>query len=186
MVDNDFHIQKEGNLFLGQPRNIIYIWRTGGIAQAVDMGNLNKINFNGYNVNPGDLYPEDTDSNDEINEQDRVVIGSTDPKFYGGFSSDFTWKGVTLNAVFTYSYGAKKISPFYDVAITSLGNYYASSMDLLDRWSPENTGAAFPRPIAGVSYTHYQANQTDLSVQNASFLRLSTLTLAYTFSSYNN
>ena len=74
-------------------RNTIYIWKTGGIAQEIDMDRLNKINWNGYNVNPGDLYPLDYDNNGQIDQNDRVVIGSTDPKFYGGFSTDFSWKG---------------------------------------------------------------------------------------------
>lgn len=54
------------------------------------MDRLNKINWNGYNVNPGDLYPLDYDNNGQIDQNDRVVIGSTDPKFYGGFSTDFS------------------------------------------------------------------------------------------------
>lgn len=179
-VDGDRNIEKEGNLFLGESRNTIYIWRTGGIAQAVDMDRLNQIDFNGYVVNPGDLYPEDVNGDKVIDQNDRVVIGSTDPKFYGGFATDFSWKGISLNAVFNYSYGARKLSPYYEGLITSSGNSSAS-VDLLDRWTPENTGAKFPRPVTGFDYNKYSASQMDFSVQKASFLRLSTLTLAYTF-----
>ncbi len=180
-VDGDRNIQKEGNLFLGKSRNTIYIWRTGGIAQATDLDRLSKINFNGYNVGAGDLYPLDVDDNKSIDEKDRVVIGSSDPKFYGGFSTDFSWKGLSLNAVFNYSYGAKKLSPYYEGLITSVGNSSAS-VDLLDRWTPENTDAKYSRVLTGFDYNHYSASQMDFSVQNASFLRLSTLTLSYNFS----
>jgi TonB-linked SusC/RagA family outer membrane protein len=179
-VDGDRNIQKEGNLFLGESRNTLYIWQTGGIAQAVDMDRLNGINWNGYNVNPGDLYPLDVNDDKQIDQNDRVVVGSTDPKFYGGFSSDFSWKGLSLNAVFSYSYGAKKLSPWYESLIGSAGSSVAST-DLLDRWTPENTDAKFPRALAGFDYNHYNASQMDFSVQKASFLRLSALTLAYTF-----
>ena len=144
------------------------------------MDRLNKINWNGYNVNPGDLYPLDYDNNGQIDQNDRVVIGSTDPKFYGGFSTDFSWKGLSLNAVFSYSYGAKKLSPWYETLIGSTGSGVAST-DLLDRWTPENTDAEFPRVLAGFDYNHYGASSMDFSVQKASFLRLSALTLAYTF-----
>lgn len=179
-VDNDRNIQKEGNLFIGESRNTLYMWRTGGIAQAVDMETLNKMNWNGYNVNPGDLYPMDSHKDGQIDQNDRVVIGSTDPKFYGGFSTDFTWKGIALNAVFNYSYGAKKLSPWYESLIGSTGTGVAST-DLLDRWTPENPDAAFPRVLAGFDYRHYGAGDMDFSVQKASFLRLSALTLSYTF-----
>jgi hypothetical protein len=178
--DGNRVIQNQGNLFLGQSRNTLYMWRTGGIAQVEDMEWLNTINWNGFNVNPGDLYPVDVNGDGEINQHDRVVIGSTDPKFYGGFSSDFSWKGFSLNAVFSYSYGAKRLSPWYTSLITSRGLSVAS-VDLLDRWTPENTNAKFPRVVAGFDYNHYNASQMDFSVQDASFLRLSALTLAYTF-----
>lgn len=179
-VDADRNIQKEGNLFLGESRNTIYIWRTGGIAQAVDLDRLSKIDFNGYHVGAGDLYPLDVNDDKVIDENDRVVIGSTDPKFYGGFATDFSWKGISLNAVFNYSYGARKLSPYYEGLITSVGNS-AASVDLLDRWTTDNTTAKFPRPVTGFDYNHYSASSMDFSVQKASFLRLSTLTLAYTF-----
>lgn len=179
-VDGDRNIQKEGNLFVGESRNTIYIWKTGGIAQAIDMERLKKINWNGYNVNPGDLYPLDVNDDKQIDQNDRVVVGSSDPKFYGGFSTDLTWKGLSLNAVFSYSYGAKKLSPWYESLIGSTGLGVAST-DLLDRWTPENTDAKFPRVVEGFDYNRYKAHQMDFSVQKASFLRLSALTLSYTF-----
>jgi len=184
--DADRNIPKEGNLFLGESRNTIYIWRTGGIAQVVDMEELNKMDWSGRQVNPGDLYPMDVHKDGKIDEKDLVIIGSTDPKFYGGFATDVTYKGITLNAVFNYSYGAKKLSPYYETLINSKGRGIAS-VDLVDRWSPENTGARFPRPIdndptdtSSLPYTTFSASQMDHSVQSASYLRLSTLTLAYT------
>lgn len=182
-VDNDRNIQNEGNLFLGESRNTLYMWKTGGIAQVADMSRLNQINWNGYNVNPGDLYVEDVNEDGEIDQDDRVVIGSTDPKFYGGFSTDFSYKGFALNAVFSYSYGAKKLSPWYTSLITSTGKSMAS-VDLADRWSESNTGAEFPRVIEkveGTDYNRYTADQMDFCVQKASFLRLSALTFSYTF-----
>lgn len=189
--DDDRNLQKEGNLFVGQPRNGIYIWKTGGIAQEEDMERLKDIDWSGRQVNPGDLYPQDISGIDgvpdgKIDDYDRVFIKS-DPKFYGGFSSDFTYKGISLNAVFTYSYGGKKLSSLYESMTGSTGRGLAST-DLLDRWTTENTGAKYPRPIAndplsGKSYNTFSASQMDHSIQNASYLRLSTLTLAYTLPS---
>ncbi|MDR0700046.1 MAG: TonB-dependent receptor [Tannerella sp.] len=188
--DGDRNLQKEGNLFIGESRNTIYIWKTGGIAQEADMERLRQTDWSGRSVNPGDLYPLDVSGADgtpdgKIDDYDRVIVGSTDPKFYGGFATDLTYKGITLNAVFNYSYGAKKLSYIYETMIGSTGKSLAS-VDLLDRWSPENTGAAFPRPMLDDpsddrNYNTFSAGNMDHSVQKASFLRLSTLTLAYTF-----
>ena len=186
-IDDNRNMQKEGNLFLGESRNTIYIWRTGGIAQVIDMDRLKNIDFSGRQVNPGDLYPLDVNDDKVIDDKDRVIVVSPDPKFYGGFSTDLSYKGITLNAVFNYSYGAKKLSPYYESLITSRGTGVAS-VDLVDRWSPENTDAKFPRPIYNdptdtetMYYNTFSASQMDFSVQNASYLRLSTLSLAYTF-----
>lgn len=189
--NGDHNLEKEGNLFIGESRNTIYIWKTGGIAQAGDMDRLNQIDWQGKNVNPGDLYPLDVSGPDGVpdgkidDEYDRVVVGSTDPKFYGGFSTDLSYKGLSLNLVFNYSYGAKKLSSLYETMIGSTGSSLAS-VDLLDRWTPENTDAKFPRPMyqdgndPAPSYNTFSGSQMDFSVQKASFLRLSTMTLSYT------
>jgi TonB-linked SusC/RagA family outer membrane protein len=176
-------MQKTGNLFLGESRNAIYILKTGGIAQESDMSRLNQIDWNGRTVNPGDLYPQDINGDKKITDMDdRVIVGSSDPKFYGGFSTDLSYKGITLNAVFNYSYGANVLSYMYESLATSNGRGPAS-VDLLDRWTPANTGAEYPRPILnepGVNYNTYSLSSMDRSVQDGSFLRLSVLTLAYT------
>ena len=58
-------------MFLGEPRNTIYIWKTGGIAQVVDMEHLKNIDFSGRQVNPGDLYPLDINDDKVIDDKDR-------------------------------------------------------------------------------------------------------------------
>ncbi|NDW08578.1 TonB-dependent receptor [Dysgonomonas sp. 520] len=185
--DNDRNLQKEGNLFTGKSRNTIYIWKTGGIAQEADMERFKDMDWAGRQVNPGDLYPQDISGpngvpDGKMDDYDRILIDA-DPDFYGGFATDFTYKGISLNAVFTYSYGAKKLSYIYESMIGSNGKGLASK-DLLDRWTPENTGAKFPRPILndpkGSNYSVFSASDMNHSVQSASYLRLSTLTLAYT------
>lgn len=193
--DGDRNLQKEGNLFVGQSRNTIFIWRTGGIAQEGDMDALSQIDWAGRSVNPGDLYPLDIAGPDGSgpdgiidNLDDRVIVGSPDPKFYGGFATDLTYKGISLNAVFNYSYGAKKLSYIYESMTGSTGKGLAST-ELLDRWSTDNTDAKYPRPIindpadTSPSYNTFSASNMDRSIQDASYLRLSTLTLSYTLPS---
>lgn len=184
-IDADRNLQKEGNLFIGKSRNTIYIWKTGGIAQISDMTRLSLIDFAGRQVNPGDIYPLDYNDDKVIDEKDRIIVGSPDPKFYGGFATDLSYKGISLNAVFNYSYGSKKLSSYYESLIGSTGRSIAS-VDLVDRWTSENTDAKFPRPIYNdpndtqtMSYNTFSPNQMDFSVQDASYLRLSTLTLSY-------
>lgn len=179
---------REGNIFLGQPLHTIYTLKTGGIANENNRSQWENLNYNGHTVQLGDLFPQDLSGpqgtpDGVINDYDRTIVGRTDPNWYGGFSSDVTYKGFTLNAVFNYQLGVKKISGWYESLITSYGLSQAST-DLLDRWSVDNTSAQFPRVVTNTSsYNGYKASDMDFSIQNAAFLRLSTLSLSYNFGS---
>jgi TonB-linked SusC/RagA family outer membrane protein len=169
-------IQREGNLFLNESLNSIYVYRFDRIAQESDMGFVSSLDLGGRIVRPGDILPKDIDENGVINDDDRVVVGTRDPKFYGGFASDLTYKNFSLNAVFTYNYGSKRISNLYENYMNGSGMSAAHS-DMLNRWTPTNTNTNVPRAYNGGG--RYGIRDVDLGVQDASFLRLSALTIAY-------
>ena len=176
-------IQREGNIFLGQSLHTIYTLQSGGIAQESNRAEWENLNYNGKTVSLGDLFARDISGpagkpDGIVDQYDRTIVAKTDPKFYGGFSTNLSYKAFSLNAMFTYSYGAKKISSYYEGLINSIGESMAS-VDLLDRWTPENTNTDIPRVIANTSYNRYNPSDLDHSIQDASFLRLSALTLSY-------
>ena len=170
-------IQRTGNLFVGESINNIYAYKFQKIAQASDTAKLSGINFGGRTVHPGDIVPEDRDGNKIINDADRYVVGKTDPNFYGGFGSDVTYKGIGLTVFFNYSSGLKRLSYLYEAGVSSTGMSVAST-DMLNRWTPEHTNTNIPRAVYGISRFGY--GDVDLGVQNASFLRMSVLSLSYT------
>jgi TonB-linked SusC/RagA family outer membrane protein len=176
-------IEREDNVFLGQPLHGIYTLVSGGIAQESNRREWEGLNYNGKTVSLGDLFAKDISGPNGtpdgiVDSYDRTVVARTDPKFYGGFSTNINYKAFALNANFTYSYGAKKISSYYEGIINSVGESMASA-DLLNRWTPENTNTNIPRVIANTSYNRYNPSDLDYAIQNASFLRLSALTLSY-------
>jgi TonB-linked SusC/RagA family outer membrane protein len=171
-------IQPTGNLFLGEPVNSIYLYKFKKIAQQSDMDAIKNIDFGGRTIHPGDIIPEDLDGNNIIDDNDRAVVGTLDPKYYGGFGTTLSYKGWGFNAFFNYSYGAKRISYLYNSLVSSAG-MSAASEDLLNRWTPQNTNTLIPRVAYGES--EYSYGNVDLGVQDASFLRLSTCTFSYTF-----
>lgn len=178
-------IQREGNIFLGQSIHSIYTLKSGGIAQESNRRDWENINYNGKTVNPGDLFAKDISGPNGVPDgvvdltYDRTVVAKTDPKFYGGFSTNLGYKAFSVSAMFTYSYGAKKISSYYEGLANSIGESMAS-VDLLNRWTPEHTNTTVPRVIGNTSYNRFNPSDLDYAVQNASFLRLSALTLSYT------
>lgn len=170
-------IQRTGNYILGQPVNGIYSLKFLKIAQPGDTAKLNKIDFGGHLVGAGDIVPVDKDGNGVINDDDRYVVGKLDPDFYGGFGTDITYKGIGLNVFFNYSSGLKRISSLYEGAISSDG-LSAASVDLLNAWTPTHTNTNIPRVLH--NYTRYGPGDVDAFIQNASFLRMSVLSLSYT------
>lgn len=81
--------------------------------------------------------------------------------------------------MFTYSLGGHRISSYYENLVSSVGLSYAST-DLADHWTESNTDAYFPRVMTNtVGYNKFYAWETDRYIQNSSYLRLATLTLAY-------
>lgn len=56
-------------------------------------------------IRAGDVKWRDVDDNNLINDNDRQVIGSSNPYFSGGWNNTFRYKGVSLDVFFTYMYG---------------------------------------------------------------------------------
>lgn len=171
-------IQTEGNLFVGESLNTIYMYLFDRIIQESDMDYVNSLELGSRTAQPGDILPLDRDHNGIINDKDRTVVGVKDPKFYGGIHTTVSWKGLELTLVGNYSYGAKKTSFLYNSLVTSDGRS-AVHKDILNRWTPENTNTLIPRAYHAFSGFGY--GSTSLCLQDASFFRLSSATLAYTF-----
>ena len=169
-------IQTEGNLFVGESLNTIYMYLFDRIIQESDMDYVNSLELGSRTAQPGDILPLDRDHNGIINDKDRTVVGVKDPKFYGGIHTTVSWKGLELTLVGNYSYGAKKTSFLYNSLVTSDGR---SAAHKLNRWTPENTNTLIPRAYHAFSGFGY--GSTSLCLQDASFFRLSSATLAYTF-----
>ncbi len=169
-------IQRTGNLFLNESLNTIYVYEFDKIAQQEDMAAISNIDFGGRIVQPGDVLPVDRNNDGVINDDDRYVVGNADPKIYGGFSTQLEYKGIGLNAVFSYVEGSKRTSFLYDGFMSSSGLSQGHT-DLLNRWTPTNTDTDIPRAYFGGG--RYSLSETSAGIQDGSYLRLNTLTLSY-------
>jgi TonB-dependent starch-binding outer membrane protein SusC len=170
-------IQREGNLFLGQPINTIYVYEFDRIVQESDMDYVNSLQMGSRIVKPGDALPKDRDHNGIINDSDRYAFGKRDPDFYGGFSTNLNYKGIELNIHTNFSKGAHRVSYLYETLMGGVGNS-AAHEDLLNRWTPGNTNTNVPRAYSDGG--RYGLGEMDWAIQDASFFRLSDLTLSYT------
>jgi len=103
--------------------------------------------------------------------------GTAIPKFSGGFTNSFSYKGFTLSALITYSVGGK----FYDSEYAGLMNHgtYGSAMhkDMLNRW--QNPGDITDVPKLQVGNTANLAAASDRWLIDASNLNFRSVTLNY-------
>lgn len=128
---------------------------------------------------PGDLYMQDLDGDGVITKDgDRTIIGNADPKFFGGFGATFIYKGLRLNAQFTYAYGNKRL---WDLPRTNSGNTgnfnqsYQIGGQSATFLSPYE--ATLPRALP---YGNGKNSVfSDFWLYDASYIRLNALNLAY-------
>ncbi|OYP68000.1 SusC/RagA family TonB-linked outer membrane protein [Prevotella sp. P2-180] len=102
------------------------------------------------------------------------VIGNCTPDFYGGYTNTLSYKNWSLLACFTFSVGNDLIyqKDVNDMCFSSLSN---RGVRVLEASSVDNfTG----KPLSTYSSTMFLTN---LNVYDASYLKLQTLSLAYTF-----
>lgn len=145
-------------------------------------------------LRPGALKLQDLNGDGVIDENDQTTIGDTNPTAAGGFAINARWKGLDFAANFTYSigndvYNANKIeytSSYqykYRNLITEMedGKRWTNldaSGNLLDWNNPQALADANANTSMWSPFTSYVL--TDWAVEDASFLRLSTVTLGYT------
>lgn len=127
-------------------------------------------------VQPGDRKFLDLDGDGVLTANDRAYMGSSLPRFTGGFNNSLKYKNWSLDVFMRFSYGNKALNVIKWsslVATNSVGNL---SVDALNRWTPTNQNTNITR--AGVQFTEAR-NIIDLMVEDASFVKIPLLSLSY-------
>jgi len=126
-------------------------------------------------VYPGDAKYADVNNDGVINKYDIVYIGNSNPLFIGGFGFNLTYKNVGFVATFHGRAGQKVINA------VRMNNEYMYAKDnqstaVLRRWRHEGDDTEIPRALYNRGYNDLGS---DRFLEDASFLRLKTLTLKY-------
>ncbi|MEC5144444.1 TonB-dependent receptor [Chitinophaga sp. 212800010-3] len=110
----------------------------------------------------------------------RQVMGNAMPKFYGGFSNTFTYKGFDLSILLSFQYGndVYNLNRFFGEGGGTRDANRVLFADQLNRWQKPGDITDVPRLTAyGLNYT---VDQNSRFLEDGSFLRLKTLTFGYT------
>lgn len=152
----------------GQPIGAFYSYRYEGVDPETGNALYTDLDANGNRVGTT------TDPSSE----DRMIVGSPHPDYFGGLRNTIRVKGFDLTAFVEFSRGAEIFNAMREFADD--GGYFFDNKfrDVLDDyWTPENPDASQPRPsYYGDSGARYTSSRW---VEDASYIRLGEVTLGY-------
>ncbi|GJM33945.1 MAG: SusC/RagA family TonB-linked outer membrane protein [Saprospiraceae bacterium] len=174
-ISGGTYFKVPANIFIeGQPAALFWGFETNGIvSNPEEQGKAPSVQ--GVETQLGDVLYIDQNGDGNITDQDLVIIGDPNPDFFYGFGTTLSYGGFTLNAFFNGVYGN-------DVANGNLAReaYLDGSSNNVRReayqnaWSETNPNGTYPR----IGYNN-AGDFTDRMVEDASFLRLSYVSLGY-------
>ena len=108
---------------------------------------------------------------------DRMVLGSPFPEFFGGIRNDFTYKNWNLNFLFQF---VKQEAWDYDqYAFASVGSMTNFDRSVLDRWQQPGDVTDVARAS---TIFNYNSSASNLNWVDASYIKLRNVNFSYSFS----
>jgi hypothetical protein len=164
------YVDKEATLARDGNNNVI----TGPNGQTVYM-RFNYPNTD-YTFQPGDAIYEDINKDGNIDSRDVVYLGNSNPKLTGGFGPNIVFNNqFKLLLFFNYRLNYDLINGT-DMTTSNMYGYSNQSTATLARWRNPGDVTNMPRAVFGAGYNWLGS---DRYVEDASFLRLRSVTLSY-------
>lgn len=126
-------------------------------------------------LRPGVVKYKDQNGDGIITTADRTVIGNAIPKWYGGITNTFAWKGIDFSFMFQFNYGNDIYNATRLYATQSRNGRTNMLAEVADRWTETNASNLVPSTKGYVTNDVYSR-----FVEDGSFLRLKNVTLGYT------
>ena len=157
------------------PDDVVGYDEEGNIILDPTTGEPLPLMIRGIYAGAGDANYEDINHDGKINELDIVYLGDANPDFYGGFGLNLSYRNITLTSYYNYKIGQDVINEtrMYTENMYSMDN---QSTAVLRRWRKNGDVTDIPRALYVQGYNWLGS---DRFVEDASFLRMRTLTLAY-------
>ncbi|MGM9729016.1 MAG: SusC/RagA family TonB-linked outer membrane protein [Prevotella sp.] len=158
-----------------------YVLASTGLKMAVGhaYGEFYQVRFAGVDPMTGAplYYDKDGNKTKKFNEErDAVFLGKKRyAPWTGGFGTNFRYKNVSLIADFAWVAGKyMMINDDYFIANPQLATGWNQRVEMLNIWTT-------PGQITDIPGAKYDVQFTDKMLQNASFLRMKTLSIQYEF-----
>ncbi len=159
--------------FIGESISVYYGIDNLGLWQAEDAEEMEKFNANGHKFSVGSVRPKDQNGDYKIDNEDRVILGSANPRWTMGWSNTFSWKGVELSVELYGRMG-------YMINSGGEGQYGMYNQREINYWTPDNTNADWQKPV--YSTAGGDAYSSLLGYKDANFIKVRNISLGYNFS----
>ncbi len=191
--------------FIGEPINVIYDYRVQGVWSQADY-DAGKTVYDNHTALPGEAHTIDTNGDGKLTADDKVILGTPDPSWTGGMSSNMKFKnwdfsfniitkqGMLIDDDFSHIYldqGSRST-----VKLASYDYYMPAGVPVIDwnnfvldangyatnvGWTTnttENVNAKYPI-FKNANNSNFNGNTA--YYQDASFVKVKNIVLGYTF-----
>lgn len=159
---------------VGDPINNIYGYVVDGMFK--DQAEIDAHSKQIWGAVPGDLKYRDINNDGVVNEKDRKSLGTYFPKINLGLRLGFSYKNLDFSALIQ---GATMVDAIVKDEINkAFYNGGKVTEYHLDRWTPENTNASYPRLSMKDSKKNWMTST--FWMQNASYLKMRNMQIGYT------
>jgi hypothetical protein len=125
----------------------------------------------------GDIIFKDLNGDGTLNAADQEILGSAQPKFFGGLTNTFNYKNFDISLFFRFVYG-NEIYNNTRAFSEGMNGVFGQTDGVLDRWTPENPSTTVPRAVYGDPNNNRRVS--DRWLEDGSFLRLNNFQIGYT------
>lgn len=158
--------------FIGQPLSVFFdvkklgIWQLGEEDEAARFGDR-----------VGQIRIEDLNGDGRINAADRQILGSAVPKFAGGMTNRFSYKGIDVSIFVFGRVGSMLRSGFHQGQNQLAGRYNQINVNY---WTPNNPTNDFPQPVVTQEFAKYNgAGYSALTYFDGTFLKIRNINVGY-------
>ncbi|RAV98172.1 SusC/RagA family TonB-linked outer membrane protein [Pseudochryseolinea flava] len=150
-------------VMVGQPLAIFYNYKSLGVDPST-----------------GDIVFADTNIDGEITSEDRTIIGNPNPKYIGGFTNTFAYKGFDLSVFLQFTYG-NDVFNGSRLFLESLQGGDNQIEAVTRRWKNPGDITDIPRATSDASKAAENKRASSRFIEDGSYLRIKNVTLGYNF-----
>lgn len=160
---------------VGYPMDMWFGYESAGLFQTKE--EVSNHAFQSVHTSPGDIKYTDVNNDNVINADDRVRLARSDIRYPFGFTlqldySNFEFSALTQGVLSHYEHVYGWLANNFDRPSSTIYSYH------LDRWTPENPNARFPKHRVAQS-VGINAQFSRYLLQNSAYLRLKNVYLGY-------